>query len=135
MRKIFEILKTLIQNSKKLYLTHLLVLFMLPSLIFTAIAILFGIPHDLFVAYKYDIWGYFEAFYNILAIAGFYCWWCFWGFFMISCLLTAVLCILKYCFSKTPWVTSKFLLYNRFYNFIYIASFMLLILFELIVFF
>lgn len=126
-------LKILIQNSKKLYCSHFLVIIMLPVTLLSFIA-LCCIPSDFYFDYKYDAWGYFESFDSFIGFAYLYCVY-FLAYAVKTLVLTTIIAsAIKYLFSKTLFVTSKFLLYNKYYNFLYIVSLFLFFIYSILVF-
>ena len=140
MKKILEILKQIwhiicsfIQWTKKLYFTHFLVIVMLPATLLSFIALL-CIPIDLYFDYKYDVWGYFEAFDSFVGFAYIYFLYLLVSLVIPCGLITIIASAIKNLFVKTPFVTSKFLLNNKYYNFLYIVSLFLFSIYSILVF-
>ena len=119
MRKYIDFFNRFIFFTKKYYFFHFFLIGMLPALLFSFIDILF-LPHDLYFAYKYDAWGYFENFGQYSDFSFFYCLYCLQTILIICLIFTIIVSILKYWKTKSFYVTSNFLLYNKFYNIIYI---------------
>ena len=117
-RKYIDIFNKFIFYTKKCYFFHFLLIGMLPALLFSFIDILF-LLHDLYFDYKYDTWGYFETFGEGSGFAFFYCLYCLQTVLIICLILTIISSVLKYWRTRSFHVTSKFLLYNKFYNIIY----------------
>lgn len=141
MKKIFEILKQIwhiirifIQWTKKFYFTHFLVIVMLPATLLSFIALL-CIPIDLYFDYKYDVWGYFESFDSFVGFSYIYCLYLLISLIIPCGLITIIASAIKYLFVKKPFVTSKFLLNNKYYNFLYLFSLFLFFIYSILIFF
>lgn len=131
MQKIYKTFKSLIQQSKKLYFMHFVVVAMFPATLLCFIALL-CIPHDLYVFLKHGILGDEDLFMSFIGMACIYYLYSLLFLIIVCILLAIITSIIKYLLKNPIYVTSNFLLYNKLYNFLYVSSFIFLFFYFLI---
>ncbi len=134
MSNILKKIKILIQNSKKLYFTHFFVIAFFPATLLWLVA-LCCVPHDLYFLYKYGALGDDGCFVFFITLTFFYYLYSLLFLIIVCIIMTIIMWIVKHLLKKRIYVTSKFLLYNKFYNLLYIISYVFFIFDFVILFF
>lgn len=131
MQKMYEILKKLIQKSKKLYFMHFVVLYLLPSNLITIVAILVT-PiivideisrhsiNSLLSLYEDSVelvggWLFIMMFHSICAI-------------ILGFVFQIIIMLIQFIRERTLLVKSNFLLNNKIYNKFFVSSVIMIIL-------